>query len=686
MVAWSMWAAMLIGLATGIVLSVVNPAPEEDPFLVAILPVSVIGFATVGALIASRRGNPIGWLYLVFAVALTLAAVSEGYVALEVQGGTTTGLVQVAVWISNVMIIPAFATVPLVFLIFPNGRLPSRRWRPLAWAMVALPVVGMIGLIIRPGPAGGTVTLPNPTGVESLKGLASVLMTIGGVGSVSAAIGCVVALALRFRRAAGEERQQIRWLVYTAAAAAFFLLATFSTLFLRAEAVGTLLFFGFVLALAVGVPVASGAAILKYRLYDLDVVLKKVVVFGLLAAFVVIAYVLVVIVVPGVVFGTGADIQSLVPFLAAGVLALLFQPVRRWATRTANRLVYGRRATPYEVLTEFSGRVAAEISADEVLPQLARTLSEGTGAGRAEVWLRVGGTLRREAAWPDADDVAREILLVGEELPALPGTDRAAAVRDRGELLGALAVTNPRGEEFTPTQQRLIEDLASHAGLVLRNVRLIEELRSSRQRIVAAQDEERRRLERNIHDGAQQQLVALAVKMRLVQAVASKDPAKAAELAEQAKGELQDALDDLRDLARGIYPPLLADQGLAAALDAQARKAAVPVRVEPNGVGRYPQEVEAGAYFCVLEALQNIAKYADASRVEVRLRGEDGSLVFEVTDDGRGFDPQRTPPGSGLTNMRDRLEALGGSVEISSRPGEGTTVRGRIPVEAGGKS
>jgi signal transduction histidine kinase len=178
-------------------------------------------------------------------------------------------------------------------------------------------------------------------------------------------------------------------------------------------------------------------------------------------------------------------------------------------------------------------------------------------------------------------------------------------------------------------------------------------------------------------------LVALSVKMRLVQAMAAKDPAKAAELAEQAKGELQEALDDLRDLARGIYPPLLADQGLAAALEAQARKAAVPVEVHPDGVGRYPQEVEAGAYFCVLEALQNVAKYAAASRVDVRLGTDNGELVFEVTDDGSGFDPERTPPGSGLTNMRDRLEALGGSVEVTSRPGGGTSVRGRIPVQAG---
>jgi signal transduction histidine kinase len=225
--------------------------------------------------------------------------------------------------------------------------------------------------------------------------------------------------------------------------------------------------------------------------------------------------------------------------------------------------------------------------------------------------------------------------------------------------------------------------VASQAGLVLRNVRLIEELRASRQRLVTAQDEERRRLERNIHDGAQQQLVALSVKLRLAETMADRDLAKAKALIEEVRGGTQEALDDLRDLARGIYPPLLADQGLAAALDAQARKAPLEVEVGPDSVGRYPQETEATAYFCVLEALQNVAKYANASRAVVRLGEERGRLVFSVSDDGRGFDVETTPRGSGLQNMADRLEALGGTIEIVSSPGSGTTITGRIPLSAG---
>jgi signal transduction histidine kinase len=251
-----------------------------------------------------------------------------------------------------------------------------------------------------------------------------------------------------------------------------------------------------------------------------------------------------------------------------------------------------------------------------------------------------------------------------------------------------LSLAKPRGETARPAEEKLLGDLASQAGLVLRNVRLTAELEArlrdlheSRQRLVAAQDEERRRLERNLHDGAQQQLVAMSVKLRLLKAFASKDPARAEVIASQLQAESQEALENLRDLARGIYPPLLADKGLPAALEAQARKSAVEVNVQPDGVARYAAEIEATVYFCVLEGLQNVAKYAEASRATVRLIERHGELVFEVSDDGVGFDPSTTPGGTGLQNMRDRVEALGGSLHVRSAPGEGTAVTGRIPVQ-----
>jgi signal transduction histidine kinase len=215
---------------------------------------------------------------------------------------------------------------------------------------------------------------------------------------------------------------------------------------------------------------------------------------------------------------------------------------------------------------------------------------------------------------------------------------------------------------------------------VLRNAALIDDLRSSRQRLVAAQDQERRRIERNIHDGAQQQLVALAVKLKLADTLVGKDEKRAHAMLADLQVEANNALEDLRGLARGIYPPLLADKGLAAALESQGRKSVVPVSVETDRIGRYAQEIESAVYFSCLEALQNIAKYAGASGATIRLQQSNGSLHFDVTDDGVGFDPATASHGTGLQGIADRLAALGGQVTIRSAPGDGTTVAGQLPV------
>jgi signal transduction histidine kinase len=373
--------------------------------------------------------------------------------------------------------------------------------------------------------------------------------------------------------------------------------------------------------------------------------------------------------------------------LAAATIAVAFNPVRDRAKRFANKMVYGKRASPYEVLSEFSERVAGTYSVEDVLPRMATLLGQGTGARDATVWLRVGAELRPSASWGSEGDEPAPIPMRDGELPLMPDASKVAAVRDRDELLGALTVTKPPNDPLTAAEDRLVDDLAAQAGLVLKNVRLtqelranLEELRASRQRLVTAQDGERRRIERNIHDGAQQQLVALAVQTRMAEALAGKDPDREREVLRGLQRGLQDALDDLRDLARGIYPPLLADQGLGAALDSQARRSAVPVTMKAEGVERYPQEAEAAVYFCVLEALQNVAKYAEASRATVRLRGVAHELRFEVEDDGRGFDPAVTGYGTGVQGMVDRLAALGGELRVLSEPGSGTTVVGVLPV------
>jgi signal transduction histidine kinase len=690
-IAWSVMALALGLLGVNLSLGTLNGSLREDPFFIGLFILGVGGYGTVGALIASRHPrNPIGWMLLVIGLGLMLGPFTEELLTYGLV--TSPGSVpatRVVAWIGNLIYVPVLIQIPLVFLLFPTGRVPSRRWRPLVWFIGAAAVIAIVGLILKPGAIASpqAIRIENPTGIEALRGVGGGIIAVGGIGALLGAMAAVVALVLRFRRSSGEVRQQIRWLAYVAAAGALlFIVGFLSEALLGASeeetVIGDVIFFLFFLSLTVGIPAAAAIAILKYRLYDLDIVIKKTVVFAVLAAVITAVYVVVVVGLPAMILGSGSDSFSVLSFAAVAVIALLLNPVRNWARRLADRLVYGKRASPYEVLSEFSERVGGTYSTEDVLPRMTQIIAAGTGARIAEVWLRVGSELRREARWPDQDGVAQSTLPVsGQELPAFPEASQAIAVRHHGELLGAITVAMPASDPLTPSQEKLLEDLASQAGLVLRNVRLIAELRASRQRLVTAQDAERRRIERNIHDGAQQQLVALAVKLRLAEQVAqTESAARTRELMTELQAAAQDSLDTLRDLARGIYPPLLADQGLAAALRGQARRVPVPVSVEADGIGRYPQEVEAAVYFCCLEALQNVTKYASASSVRLSLAHARGGLSFHVEDDGVGFDPSSVGRGSGLQNIADRLESLGGSLEVRSRSGEGCAVSGWIPA------
>jgi signal transduction histidine kinase len=434
----------------------------------------------------------------------------------------------------------------------------------------------------------------------------------------------------------------------------------------------------------------------RARFWERERIVKDAVVFPGLAAFIAVVYVGVVVGVGRLVGVQSAASRLALSIAATAIVAMAFEPIRARLKRVANRLLYGDRATPYEVLSNFTQHVACAYSGDDVLARMAQVLADATDAGRADVWLAVDSQLVPTATWPKvAAPQVQPVQLQNGRLPQLGGVDRAVPVAHKGELLGALSVTKRAGEAVSPVEDKLLSDLASQAGLVLRNVRLTTELRArlneisakakelqaSRQRIVAAQDKERRRLERNIHDGAQQHLVALAVKLRLAKTLARRDPQRARDVIAQLRTQTDDALETLRDLARGIYPPLLTERGLSAALSARVAKSSVPVRIHSDGISRYPIESEAAVYFCCLEALQNVAKYANASSVDVRLLVHEGRLSFEVSDDGIGFDAKTVQYGSGLGNMRDRLEAAGGRLEVRSTPGSGTTVAGYVPVK-----
>ena len=668
---WVLYGIVLLLLAVTLWFTFLNGSFE---IFVAIAVMMMIGYGTVGALIASRvRGNPLGWIMLVIAVGFVLTGLTDEFLRYHAADTAPEPLVLLAAWITNWAFFLVLPPIPLLILLFPTGRPQSERWRPFPIALIAISALGILATIVRPGFVDSDqARVANPTGIQALEAVTSVADMVVWLGLLICGTASVVSVILRFRAASGDERQQIRWLTYAAGTAIVLLVGAIMTGLSFGEVLISEVFWIALFAcIGVAFPIAIGTAILKYRLYDLDVVVKKTVVaFLLVAAITVIAFLL-VLAVPVAIVGIGGDADTMVAVAVGIAIGIAMSPLRRRARRFADRIVYGRRATPYEVLSEFAERMGGTYSSEDVLPRMAQLLAQGTGASETVVWLQVGGGLRPVAHWP-AD---------GTEAPEEPSPDAERFTVDHhGERLGIVTLQMPANDPMTPTKERLVRDVAGQASLVLRNVLLIEDLRESRRRIVSAQDERARALERNIHDGAQQQLVALSVKLRLVDGMLERDTAKAREVLAQLQTDANETLEDLRDLARGIYPPLLADKGLAAALEAQARKAAVRVSVEADGIDRYPQDVESAVYFSVLEALNNVAKYAGAEVATVTLAQANGDLSFTVRDEGSGFDTTVTPSGTGLQGITDRLDAIGGRLEVRSAVGQGTTVIGHVPA------
>ncbi|HSL10755.1 MAG TPA: sensor histidine kinase [Actinomycetota bacterium] len=654
-----------------------------------------LGWIVVGSIIVSRQpSNWAGWLFVVVGLPLPLLSLAQSFVVYgaRVPGADVPFLGAWAVF-GEYALYPV-VLLPLLFLLYPDGRVPSPRWR---WAVVGLlggVALALVGFAFRPGPLNNWVDqgilYVNPIGIDALADVGGAVIGVGAVVALGSAFSTVVAVRQRFRSAQGEQRQRMRWIRFVASAAA----ASFGAMWILGFGafailgedeelpIFDVLFVVTAMILVVGIPAAYIIAIFRHGLWELDLVMRKTIQYAILVAVFVAVGAALVVAVPTLLFGVEAE--AFVPTLVVGsVLAAAVVWLRPRAARLADRLVYGRRATPYEVLSAFSERVGETFSIDDVLPRMAQLVADATGASRVDVWLRVGSALRPEVSHPSEATPASPRTLVGDVVPTAEH-EHAAEVRHRGELLGAITLEPSADDPIDPAKESLVRDLAAQAGLVLRNARLIEELRASRQRLVAAQDDERRRLERNIHDGVQQQLVALTVQLRLAEQLTGRDPEGAAAMLAELQTRTTETLDDLRDLARGIYPPLLADQGLGAALTAQARKASVATTVDADGVGRFPQAVEAAVYFSCLEALNNVAKYAAASTVSISLRRSDGELRFEIVDDGVGFEPSASTYGTGLQGIADRLDAIGGDLRVDSARGRGTTVSGSVPIDAGG--
>jgi signal transduction histidine kinase len=398
---------------------------------------------------------------------------------------------------------------------------------------------------------------------------------------------------------------------------------------------------------------------------------------------------------------------------AGAVCALLWVPVRARLLGGAGR----ERLGPEDALRTFGRRLTRAQPFDDLLLTLVETLRRALALEAAEVWTGAGGVLERAASDPDRGPAGLVLTTAEQSVVAKAGVAgptwarvwlaglidghegaelRVAPVTSAGELLGLILVRRAEGvEPFAPSDEHVLAELARQLGLALRNVRLdsalqasldelrrqAEELRASRARVVTAADAERRRIERDLHDGAQQHLVGLVVNLRLARELADADPAGAKALLESLGQDAKQAFEELRELAHGIYPPLLLDRGLADALRAVASRAGIGTRVAATGTGRYPPQVEATVYFCCVEALQNVAKHAgEAAGATISVVEEHGVLRFEVVDDGAGFDPRTARRGAGLTSMSDRLGALGGHLTVSAQPDRGTRVSGTIPL------
>lgn len=415
-----------------------------------------------------------------------------------------------------------------------------------------------------------------------------------------------------------------------------------------------------------------------------------------------------------------ADRWVLVPATTAAVItAVLFGPLRHHAVAVVHGLGRGGRRRPEDVVQAFGDRASRGVPDGELLLQLVEALKRSLHLQRAEVWVGGGGALDRmvsvPAARPDQVGAARldaaaltaladsgvvgeawlDLWLPGVLTAASGGEVRVAPASFAGDVLGVVVVERaPGAVRFTTDEDLSLAELGRRLGVVLHNRQLDatlqvtlhdlreanEELRASRSRLVAAADAERRRLERDLHDGAQQHLVALAVRARLARDLLVSDPEEAAHLLEELDAAVHESIDELRDLARGIYPPLLRDEGLRSALSSASSRHPQVVVFEGGGLVRYSSEVEAAVYFCCLEALQNAAKHAPASTISLRVTDASTELRFEVVDDGPGFDPDTVALGHGLRHMRDRVGAVGGAVSWSSSPGSGTRIEGSVAL------
>jgi len=643
----------------------------------ALAPLLAVEFGVVGALILRRHpGHAVGWLAVAGGFSLWLSVFAGTYGAFSITHANALPATGFAIWLRGWLWLPGFSLLfALIPAVFPDGRLPSPRWRPLVWA-VAFSLVTQVAWVSVSQVVFGFPAVDRPW--PHFGWMFELLTTLSGVLTVLALFAAVGALAVRFRRSASTERQQLKWFFSAVGLQAVLWAGSLAVASVTHQAPYQTPYFDVLIPLALlTMPLAIGVAILRHRLYDIDVVISRSVVYAGLAAFITIAYLLVVVGV-GLVLGTGGRPTVPLSVIAMAVVVVLIQPVRRRLQRLANRLVYGAPADPYAVLAQLA-RTPAAGDIDQALAMIVEAVARGMGSRRARVRLTLPGGQARAATWPPGAGGR-----LGQTLAVMYGDEKVGEIEV--EEIGDSQIT----EALTGQAGHALHTLRLSAELDARLAQLeaqADELTASRTRLVQAQETERRRLERDLHDGVQQELVVLIAKARLARNQIERNPALAVETLTELQGSAQHALADLRSLARGIHPAVLSSKGLVEAINAMAARMPVGVRVDADPAVRevrYAPEIEGAAYFVVAEGLANVLKHSGATEATVTIKSSDSWLRVAIADDGRGYDAAAVRE-SGLRGLRDRVEALGGRIEINSQ-GTGTRLDATLPALDGSRA
>ncbi len=642
-----LFAATLAAETVAVVLSW-GREPRWDTLVYAVFSTALVG---AGALIASQHPrNPIGWLLCAIGLFNALAAdVAQGYGLRAATAGWPGGTL--AEWIVTWSWLPQAIPLVLTFLLFPDGRLLDRRWLIIVWVAAVGLVLAGPGWSFDPDTGSEFVAGVNPYAAEGAP--TDAMFSIGMTLVAAALVGSVVPLVFRFRRSSGIERQQVKWVVL-AVAVAVVVLPMGPVLWDQAPIVRVLV----ALALA-ALPISMCVAILRYRLYDVDLVISRSVTYGAITVVLAALYAASVVLL-------GAAVGRSSAWATAGAtlaVAAAFRPLRDRLQRTVDRRFNRSRFDALQQMTAFledlrSGRAVPE--------HVERVLREALGVDDLELHLLLPGS-------------GLQVDLTGTTVADDPRDGRQRwPIRHAGKSLGTVV-----GPADLTERGSLVAKLLDAGALAVEIARLRVELRRqldevevSRARIIAATDDERRRIARDLHDGAQQRLVSIGLALRHAQhALGSAVDPEVSRTLDGAVAEIAVAIDELRELANGLRPAQL-DAGLGAALRDLARRAPLPVEVDA-AAGRFPIDVETAAYFCACEGLTNAVKHAHASEVVLRARHTEGTLVVSVVDDGVGGAVARN--GSGLTGLADRVAAHGGTLRIDSGHGRGTTLTAEFP-------